>query len=269
KEKPPPQEGLGPPIFREVAQEAGIKFRMRFLPGEQGEKFKINLYDHGCGVAVADFNGDGYDDLYFVNQLGANALYRHNKDGTCPDVTGQAGVGLGDRVCVAAAWGDYDNDGRPDLFVTSTRGGNVLFHNNGNGTFTDVTKEAGVTLVAHSQTATFFDYDNDGYLDLFVTNTAGWTTDDFDRNARYYPGPADSWKLAASPKEYNVLYHNNGDGTFTDVTEKAGLEGKGWGGDVAVFDYNEDGKLDLFVTNMFGASQLYKNNGDGTFSDVT
>src|SRR5215470_9372281 len=140
KEKPPPQEGVGPPIFREAAQEAGIKFRMRFLPGEQGEKFKINLYDHGCGVAVADFNGDGYDDIYFVNQLGPNKLYLNNKDGTFTDVTDQAGVGLGDRVCVAAAWGDYDNDGRPDLFVTSTRGGNVLFHNNGNGTFTDVTK---------------------------------------------------------------------------------------------------------------------------------
>src|SRR5215813_6990879 len=113
--------------FHDGAREAGIGFRMSFLPDEQGEKFKINLYDHGCGVAVADFDHDGHDDVYFVNQLGANALYRNNGDGTFTDVTKQAGVGLGDRVCVAAAWGDYDNDGYPDLYVTSTRGGNVLF----------------------------------------------------------------------------------------------------------------------------------------------
>src|SRR5206468_1072617 len=154
------------PGFREEALKAGITFRMSFLPAEQGANFKINLYDHGCGVAVGDFDKDGHDDLYFVNQLGPNKLYRNNGDGTFEDVTAKAGVGLGDRVCVAAAWGDYDNDGYPDLFVTSTRGGNVLFHNNKNGTFTDVTRKAGVGLVAHSQTAAFFDYDNDGYLDL-------------------------------------------------------------------------------------------------------
>src|SRR5262249_8379859 len=150
----------------------------------------------------------------------------------------------------------------PDLYVTSTRGGNLLFRNNGDGTFTDVTREAGLTFVGHSQTATFFDYDNDGFLDLFVTNSAKWTLDDYDKTQHYFPGRPDFWKLCASPREYNVLYRNNGNGTFTDVTEKAGLGGKGWGGDVAVFDFNEDGRLDLLVTNMFGASQLYRNNGD-------
>src|SRR5262245_8274393 len=255
--------------FRECASEVGINFKMNFLPNEQGETFKINLYDHGAGVAVGDFDGDGYDDIYFCNQLGRNALYRNKGDGTFEDVTDKAGVGLGDRVCVAAAWADYDNDGKLDLFVTSTRGGNVLFHNEGNGKFKDVTEKAGVKHVGHSQTAAFFDYDNDGYLYLFVTNTAQWTLKDYDQGAHYYPGEADFWKMANSPKEHNVLYHNNGNGTFTDVTEKAGLKGKGWGGDVAVFDYDEDGKLDLFVTNMFGASQLYRNNGDGTFTDVT
>jgi hypothetical protein len=259
----------GGPGFQEGAREAGIDFRMHFLPSEQGESFKINLYDHGCGVAVGDFDNDGHDDIYFVNQLGPNKLYRNNGDGTFTDVTDKAGVGLGDRVCVAATWADYDNDGYPDLFVTSTRGGNVLYHNNGDGTFTDVTKKAGVELVAHSQTAVFFDYDNDGYLDLFVANTAQWTSNEKERGAQHFPGVGNILELAASPVEYNVLYHNNGDGTFTDVTQKSRLAGKGWGGDVAVFDYNEDGYLDLFVTNMFGASQLYRNNKDGTFTDVT
>jgi hypothetical protein len=255
--------------FQDVAREAGITFRMNFLPAEQGEKFKLNLYDHGCGVAVGDYDGDGFDDIYFVNQLGPNALYRNNGDGTFTDVTQEAGVALGDRICVAATWADYDNSGRQSLYVTSTRGGNVLFKNLGNGKFKDVTREADLTCVAHSQTAVFFDYDNDGFLDLFVTNSAEWTKTALDSAGRYHPGVSSLLELARSPKEFNRLYHNNGDGTFTEVTAKAGLKGRGWGGDAVVFDYNEDGYLDLFVTNMFGASQLYRNNGNGTFTDVT
>jgi hypothetical protein len=255
--------------FQETARDAGINFRMAFLPNEQGQNFKINLYDHGCGVAVADFDGDGFDDIYFVNQLGANALYKNRGDGTFADVTSEAGVALGDRICVGAVFADIDNDGLPDLFVTSTRGGNVLFKNLGNGKFKDVTNDAGLNLVAHCQTAVFFDYDNDGFLDLFVTCTAKWTTDQFDTAHRYYPGLDSLKALAGCEKEYNVLYHNNGNGTFTDVTAHSGLRGRGWGGDAAAFDFDEDGRLDLLVTNMFGQSQLYRNNGNGTFTDVT
>jgi hypothetical protein len=262
------------PGFRELGRQSGISFRMAFLPREQGEKFKVNLYDHGCGVAVGDFDGDGHDDVYFVNQLGGNRLYCNKGDGTFEDVTARAGVALDDRVCVAAVFADYDNDGDQDLYVTSTRGGNMLFRNNGDSTFTDVTKDAGLICVAHSQTAAFFDYDGDGFLDLFVTNTARWTLDSYDRQEHYYTGPGDFWKMAMSPHEHNLLYHNNGNGTFTEVAEKVGVRGEGWGGDVAVFDYNGDGRPDLFVTNMFGASQLYRNNGKGkdggvTFSNVT
>src|SRR5262245_52710170 len=154
--QPPAPTGLDPaggnrPGFHERATESGITWRMAFLPGEQGEKFKINRYDHGCGVAGGDYDGDGRDDIYFVNQLGPNALYRNKGDGTFADVTKEAGVALGDRICVAATFADYDNDGHQDLYVTSTRGGNVLFRNMGDGTFKDVTKEAGLTGVAHSQ----------------------------------------------------------------------------------------------------------------------
>jgi len=257
------------PGFRDVADEAGLAFRMKFLPLEQGENFKGNLYDHGCGIAVGDYDGDGFDDIYFLNQLGPNALYRNLGNGRFVDVTKEAGVGLGDRICAAATWADYDNDGRQDLFVTSTRGGNVLFRNLGNGKFEDVTKKAGVAHVGHSQTAVFFDYDNDGYLDLLVTNTAKWTLDVFDRTFQYYPGPNEFWDLGVCEKEFNILYRNNRDGTFSDVTEKAGLKGRGWAGDAAVFDYDEDGWPDVLVTNMFGRSQLYRNNRHGSFTEVT
>ena len=258
-----------PAAFRDSARESGLTFRMSFLPSEQGEHFKLNLYDHGCGVVVGDFDGDGFDDIYFLNQAGANALYRNKGDGTFEDVTQKAGVALGDRVCVGGTFADYDNSGRQSLFVTSTRGGNVLFRNMGDGTFKDVTKEAGLTHVGHSQTAVFFDYDNDGYLNLFVTNSAKWTIDTKDPGGHHFLGVSRIEQLLSSPKEQNILYHNNRDGTFTNVTAKAGLAGKGWGGDVAVFDYNDDGFLDLLVTSMFGVTQLYKNNGDGTFTDVT
>src|SRR5689334_10299140 len=167
--------------FVERGERAGIKFEMHNLPDEQGaQRCRINLYDHGSGLAIGDFDNDGRDDIYFANQRGPNALYRNKGDGTFEDVTAKAGVGVDGRVSVAATFADYDNDGNEDLFVTTTRGGNTLFHNRGDGTFENVTEKAGVSHVGHSQTAVFFDYDNDGYLDLLLTNTAHWTTDNFD-----------------------------------------------------------------------------------------
>jgi len=261
--------GKGSAGFQERAQAAGIAFRMNNLPREQGERFRINLYDHGSGLAVGDYDNDGRDDIYFLNQHGTNALYRNLGNGSFVDVTAKAGVALGDRISVAATFADYDNDGFTDLFVTSTRGGNILFHNRGDGTFEDVTSAAGVAHNGHSQTPVFFDYDNDGDLDLYLTNTAHWTTDVFDFASGNYEGKASLGDLMTSPREFNILYRNNGDKTFTDVTEAAGLRGRGWAGDVAVFDYDEDGFPDLFVPSMFGRGQLYRNGGHGTFSDVT
>jgi len=255
--------------FEDRAIESGITFRMNFLPKEQGEKFKINLYDHGCGVVVGDYDGDGHDDLYFLNQLGPNALYKNKGDGTFVDVTRQAGVGVGDRICVAGTFADYDNDDDQDLFVTSTRGGNILFENQGQGIFKDVTQRAGLELIAHSSTASFVDLDHDGDLDLIVTNTAQWTGAELESDGKYYPGVTSYDDLVVSPKEFNNIYKNNGDGTFADITEVSGLKGQGWGGDVAIFDFDSDGRIDVLITNMFGASQLYKNLGELTFRDVT
>lgn len=257
------------PLFEDRAAESGITFRTNFLPGEQGEKFKINLYDHGSAVAVGDYDGDGHDDIYLVNQLGGNALYRNNGTGAFEDRTQEAGVEVGDRICVSATFADYDNDGRQDLFVTSVRGGNILFHNEGNGRFRDVTKEAGLQHVGHSQSAVFFDFDKDGYLDLLVLNTAKWTESNPEPKGRYFPGKTTYFETAGSEKEHNLLYRNNGDGTFRDVTARSGLKGLGWGADAAVFDYDGDGYLDVAITNMFGRAQLYRNKGDGVFVETT
>jgi hypothetical protein len=264
-----PVNGVKALGFDESAEKSGIHFFNHFLPREQGEPYKVNLYDHGSGVAVGDINGDGKDDVYFLNQNGANALYLNNGDGTFSDITAQAGVGLGDRVSVGAVFADYDNDGRQDLFVTSVRGGNVLFHNEGGGKFRDATAEAGVTYRGHSQSALFFDYDRDGMLDLFVTNTGKWTTDEFNREGNYYTGLSTLPEIMNAEPESNILYHNDGHGHFKDVTRQVGLRGIGWAADAVAFDYDEDGWQDLFVTNMFGRSQLYRNTGKGAFVDLT
>ena len=256
-------------FFRDVAKEAGVGFWMAYLPDEQGENFKINLYDHGAGVAVADVDGDGDDDVYFCNQLGPNALYRNDGGWRFTDVTKAAGVAVDDRISVAAAFGDVDADGDADLYVTTTRGGNVFFRNRGDGTFEDATEAAGLALVAHAQAAAFFDADGDADLDLLVTATAKWTTSTFDPRQRYFLGPEGLFELVDSPPERNAFYRNRGDGTFEDATEAAGLAGPGWSGDVVAFDADDDHDLDVFVTNMFGRSALLQNDGKGRFTDVT
>jgi hypothetical protein len=206
--------------------------------------------------------------------MGPNALYRNKGDGTFEDVTATTGVGLGDRVCTSATWVDYDNSGRQSLYIASTRGGNVFFRNLGGGRFEDVTEAIGLTCTAHSQTAVFFDYDNDGYLDLFVANTAAWTSNERDPSGRFFLGPKSIDQIVASAKkEDNILYHNVPDGKGGRRFEKVinpGFNTQVWCADVAVFDFNGDGYLDLLVASMFGTTQLLRNNGgNGTFTDVT
>ena len=284
--------------FKEVGLERGLDFVMSFLPDRESKTLKTNLYDHGCGLAVADYDGDGHEDVYLLNQIGENGLFRNRGDGTfVEDKEAKKVIGLGDRISVGCTFSDYDNDGDQDLYVTSTRSGNVLFQNDGKGKFKDVTKQAGLTHIGHSQSAAFFDYDNDGHLDLLLTNAAKWTTDLYIQARGYYAGLSNIFEMAKSPKEYNILYRNDGQGKFTDVTKKAGLVHVGHSQSAAFFDYDHDGDLDLLLTNaakwttdlyrgspgyyaglnnIFEMSQspkeyniLYRNNGNGTFSDAT
>src|SRR5256886_14379504 len=199
-----------------------------------------------------------------------NRLYHQNPDGTFTDVTEKAGLtGTAQNYYpMGVAVGDYDNDGFEDIYVTGY-GGNTLYHNNGDGTFTDITKQAGVAAGGWSVSAGFFDYDNDGKLDLFVTRYVDWSF----RNNRYCGEQKPGLRAYCHPDNFksvaNILYHNNGDGTFTDVSAKAGIanpEGKGLG--VSFADYDDDGFTDIFVANDSVPSFLYHNNGHGTFTEV-
>jgi len=257
--------------FTDVAAEAGIKFV--HYRGNDG--IPINREIFGPGGCVADFDGDGYQDIYFVNGRdlyergisARNALYHNNGDGTFTDVTERAGV-PGTGYGFGCVWGDYDNDGFPDLFVTQY-GRNVLYHNNGDGTFADVTHKARVAgtesgTVFHSG-ATFFDYDRDGRLDLYV---GGYVN--LDTGPRYcaFAGVRTSCPPAAYNGSANILYHNNGDGTFTDVTTSSGIsEPRGKNLAVGAADYDNDGWPDLFVANDGLPAYLFHNE-HGKFNEI-
>ena len=259
--------------FTNVTDKAGIKFV--HYPGNKGIAIIREVF--GPGLCVADFDGDGWQDIYFVNGRdlygrgisASNAIYHNNGDGTFTDVTANAGV-PGTGYGLGCVWGDYDNDGFPDLYVTQF-GKNVLYHNNGNGTFSDVTDKAGVAGVASGTQfhggATFFDYDRDGKLDLYV---GGYVT--LDANSPRYCDFVDV-RTNCPPSVYKgsaaVLYHNNGDDTFTDVTSAAGIyqpDGKNLS--VAAVDYDDDGWPDLFVANDGVNAYLYHNEHNGTFAEV-
>jgi hypothetical protein len=268
--------------FTDIAAKAGLTMQNVF-GGVTTKKYIIETT--GTGVAIFDYDGDGWPDIFIVNgtkldgtpagqRTPINHLYRNNHNGTFTDVTAKAGLahtGWGQGVCV----GDYDNDGRPDLYVTYY-GKNVLYHNNGNGTFTDVSEKAGVAGNGKDwgTGCAFVDYDRDGHLDLMVANYV-----DLDLAKTPNPGerPDCFWKGApvmcgprGLPGAKNILYHNRGDGTFEDVTKKAHIdETEGhFGFSVTTLDYDDDGWPDIFVACDSTASILYHNNRDGTFKDV-
>jgi len=278
------ESGLGV-RFVNVAREAGLHAKTIF-GAERKNKFLLETT--GCGVAFIDYDNDGWLDIFFVNgtrfqteQLTGpkpvSRLYKNNRDGTFTDVTIKAGVartGWGQGVCA----GDYNNDGNEDLFV-SYWGNCSLYRNNGNGTFTDVAMAAGVTT--HTTTGlqrwntgcAFLDYDRDGHLDLYVANYI-----DFDPKTAPLPesGPClyKGLTVACGPPGLtggkDILFHNNGNGTFTDVSAKAGILKKQgtYGLGVLVGDFDNDGWPDIYVADDSSPSALFKNNHDGTFTDI-
>lgn len=266
-----------PVRFADVTREAGITFIHVSSP----EKRWI-VESMSGGVALLDYDNDGYLDIYFVNSLTVDlvkankktksALYRNNRDGTFTDVSDKArvadtGWGMG------AAVGDYNNDGFVDIYVTAV-GPDHLLKNNGDGTFTDVTRTARVGDPRWGAGASFVDYDHDGKLDLFVTNYVAF---DFKKMPEFGVGKLCQYKGVpvqcgprGLPGDGDTLYRNNGDGTFADVTQKAGVsdpEGY-YGMQVICSDFDEDGLIDIFVANDSTPNFLYQNKGDGTFKEV-
>jgi len=262
----------GPIEFTDVTTQAGIRFKHN--SGAFGKKYLPETM--GSGVCFIDYDNDGWQDIFFVNSMdwpghksggkSLPALYHNNHDSTFTDVTQQAGLAV-ETYGLGCAVGDYDNDGFDDLYLT-TVGSNHLYHNLGNGKFADVTTKAGVADPGFSASAIWFDYDNDGKLDLFVTHYITWSIE-----TDQYCSLDNKNKSYCTPQTYKgesaTLFHNKGDGTFENVTQRAGLHdpsSKSLG--VAMVDYDDDGWMDLFVTNDTEPNKLYHNNHNGTFSDV-
>ena len=264
--------------FVDVTKEAGIDFR--HVNGAEGDYHLPETL--GAGGAFFDADNDGDLDIYLVNsgywpgsaaaaQKHA-ALYQNNGDGTFTDITAAAGVGNRGNYGQGVACADYDNDGDTELYVTNF-GPDVLYRNNGDGTFTDITAHAGISDAAWSSSACFLDYDRDGHLDLFVVSYLDYSLD-----AAYLPCGENATRTYCHPSLFegapDKLYRNNGDGTFTDVSQEAGVgnisgmfHGKGLG--VVSADFNNDGAPDLYVANDDTRNDFFYNNGDGTFSEIS
>jgi hypothetical protein len=243
------------PQFEDVSKSAGIDFVNAYYPAflDDSLRFKMIRYGPG-GISAADYDNDGFYDLFVPDGV-ASRLLRNRTDGTFEDVTAKAGLAGLDGVSVAV-FADYDNDGHKDAFVSRTFKPNQLFHNNGDGTFTDVTAASGIGADCCTTVASWADYDNDGDLDLYV--------------GRYLdPRTKIPTTFYARNGEPNQLYRNEGGGKFTNVTEQAGVGEVGLCLGSVFGDYDNDGYVDLYVINDFGRKTLYRNNRNGTFTDVT
>jgi hypothetical protein len=252
--------------------ESGIRFRNK-IPDDAGKYYEAGHYDHGNGVAIADVDLDGREDLYFTNQVGGNELWRNLGGGKFENITTSAGVALSDRICVSASFADIDNDGDPDLYVTSTRGGNTLFENDGKGKFKNISKASATDYIGHSSAAVFFDFNHDGLLDLFLANVGRFTTEERKRVTMeplrgekqgeyfYYDSFKDAFAGHLKPErsERSILYQNLGGNVFRDVSETTGLIDESWNGDASPLDVNADGWPDLYLVNMQGNDEYFEN----------
>ena len=253
--------------FQDRVKESRITFVHRIVD-DAGRRYKAVHYDHGNGVAVADVDGDGLEDIFFLSQLGGDQLWKNLGGGKFRNITKEAGVAVPNRISVAASFADIDNDGDQDLFVTTVDGGNVLFENDGHGHFKDISRSAGVDHVGHSSGAVFFDYDNDGLLDLYVCSVGRYTTKEKGRGGAFVGLPdAFSGHLHPDRSENGILYRNMGHNRFEDVTDKVGLGPAGWSGDASFADLNGDGFPDLYTLNMQGPDHYFENSGGKAFVD--
>ncbi len=255
--------------FTDRLAESGITFRHQVVD-DAGKTFVQAHYDHGTGLAAADVDGDGLVDIFFVNQRGGNQLWRNLGGGKFQDITAQAGIGLADRVCVGASFADVDNDGRPDLFVTTVRHGNVLFHNLGNGRFEDVSRSAGLDYSGHSSGAVFFDFNRDGLLDLFVCNVGVYTTNTMGLRGDYRAlDDAFLGHLFPERSEQSILYQNLGGLKFRNVSKEMNLTHTGWTGDASFHDLDRNGHPGLYVLSMSGPDSYYQNVQGKKFENKT
>jgi hypothetical protein len=253
--------------FTDRLAASGITFDNQVV-ADAAKDYKAVHYDHGNGIAVADVDGDGRLDLYFTSQVGGDELWRNLGGGRFQNITAAAGVGVPGKVSVTASFADIDNDGDDDLYVTTVRGGNMLFENDGHGHFHDITASSGLGYVGHASGAVFFDYDRDGRLDLFLATVGRYTTNRIGGvGYKYYIGFEDAFAGHTMPDrfEQSVLYHNEGGNHFVDVSSKMGIQDMSWTGDASVIDGNDDGWPDLYVLNMQGDDQYYENVGGTHF----
>ena len=255
--------------FEDRYTESGILFTNQIVE-DAGKNYKPIHYDHGTGLAAADVDDDGKTDLLFVNQVGGNSLWRGLGAGKFENMTDKAGIALANRVGVGAVFGDLDNDGDPDLVVTTVRGGNVLFENNGQGAFKDISAAAGLVSKGHSSGIVLFDYDNDGLLDIFICNVGKYTTDSEARE-NYFVGMKNAFSGHLFPERFesSQLFHNDGHMKFHEVTKEQGLDGRSWTGDAAFADVDGDGFPDLYLLNMQGDDVFYLNRGGKKFEQAT
>ena len=246
---------------------------------DTGKRYKASHYDHGNGIAVADVDGDGRYDLYFSTMAGSNELWKNAGAGKFEVITADD-LALANAIGVSASFADVDNDGDPDLFATTLRGGNYLFENNGSGRVVNITQKSGLTYSGHSSSGVFFDYDRDGQLDLYVANVGKFTTDTVitaPQNAldpkeevfyQYYEAYPDAFAGHLKPDRYepSMLYRNSEGMSFEDVTKEVGLVDSSWSGAATPIDANDDGWPDLYVLDMQGHDEYFENRKGEAFT---